>query len=200
MRGVLGLRGQRMALATEFVPYAATFPAGTYTFIAPASGRFKFTLWGGGSVGGTTGGGSGALVQITRVMRRSETATIVVGAHAGASSVTFADGVVATAGGGVGTGGGTATGGDININGSLGGDGTTNPGSAGGGDAGGDGGGVNGGASGGAGAPGYASYRGGRGATAGTAYASTPGGGGSGDAGGLAHTVPGLGLAIVERV
>ena len=199
MRGLLGFRAQGMkASSSAPISVGCVYPAGSYTFIAPLGGQYKFSLWGGGSIGGTTGGGSGSFAQITRAMRKGETAAISVGAAAGASTVIFQSGISVQAGGGVGTGGGVATGGDVNLNGAAGGDGAD--GNPGGGDAGGAGGVLNGANSGGAGAPGYRSYRGGRGATSGLAYAATPGGGGSASPAGDTYTTPGQGLCFVERL
>lgn len=192
-----GLRGLGGSTSDAVNALGALYAAGAHIFEAPATGRYMFTLWGGGAVGGGTGGGSGAFAQKTRRLRRGETVSIVVGASAGASTATFIDGSVVTAGAGTGTGGGLATGGDLNLNGSSGGT-SGNAGDGGGGTAGGAGGANQGADGGGAGAPGQGLYKGGRGGSQASAPASAPGGGGAGGTGVL--TAPGSGLCIVERV
>ena len=167
--------------ATQSEQTAATspqqFPPGSYTFTPTVSGFWQFVLWGGGGEdnAATNGGGSGGYCEITKFLTTAQTVALVVGvgarnAVAGtASSATFPDGTVVTAGAASGRNGGTATGGDVNLAGSLGGDGSVGGnGAAGLGTGGGLGGaGATGSRGGGAGAPANLPFRGGDGGTAG---------------------------------
>lgn len=160
------------------------FPPGSYTFTPTISGWWKFVLWGGGSENSSAnnGGGSGGYSEITKFLTPSQTVALVVGigARAGvaatASTATFPDGTVVSAGAASGRTGGTATGGDVNLDGSLGGTGASS-GAAGLGTGGGAAGTGN---SSGAGAPSNLPFRGGEGGTAaGNTRGRSPGAGGS---------------------
>ena len=192
-----GISSQRIAqarIAAQRIAYAGAdqgstynFPSGgTYSFTPPKPGVWKFVGWsaGGGSGAGTGGGGSGAYVEITKYLTAAQAVTIVAGfggagASGTATSVTFTDGVVASATGGTagdsvptGGAGGVATGGNVNLNGSAGvtSGATANAGL-------GTGGGAGGGTSGGAGAPANLPFRGGKGGTNVGVDAAAPGGG-----------------------
>lgn len=167
--------------ATQSEQTAATspqqFPPGSYTFTPTVSGWWKFVLWGGGGEdnAATNGGGSCGYCEITKFLTTAQTVALVVGVGARnavvgtASSATFPDATVVTAGAASGRNGGTATGGDVNLAGSLGGDGSVGGnGAAGLGTGGGLGGaGATGSRGGGAGAPANLPFRGGDGGTAG---------------------------------
>jgi hypothetical protein len=154
------------------------FPeAASYTFTAPASGRWKFIGWGPGGSGAVGNpGASGSYFEITKLLPIGATVAVVCGIVGSTNtSVTFQDGTVATAGRAAGGAPGTATGGDVNLAGSA-------PGVAGLGTGGGTSGG---GPTDGAGAPANLPYRGGNGLT-GSAVAPAPGaGGGDPGAGGV---------------
>jgi len=189
-----GLSGQSMGgpkgKTTECGQY--TRP-GSYTFTAPNPGQYKFVLWGGGGAGsGSNGaGGSGAYCEYTRTLGGGEQVALVLGAKAltgagVASTATFADGKVVSAGGGAagsgtsGGAGGTASGGDVNLSGSAGG-GSSTAGTNGGGTAGGTG------------APALATAGGGGGAPANTPYFGGNGAGNDGASNAIAGTTPGGG-------
>ena len=134
------------------------------TFTATVAGWYRFYLGGGGGAGGATGtdgsggtptaagGGSGAFVYKRKRLAAGETVALVVGGggigsvigsnsmagkDGAATTATFGDGTVLSAGAGSGgpanftsvtsTGGagGTASGGDLNVNGAAGGTATT---------------------------------------------------------------------------
>lgn len=189
----------------------------TTVFTAPSTGVYRFHVWGGGGNFAAfdygagfnyaiPSGGSGSLSVYDRKMVKGETANVVSGQYA-ASTVTFADGHVVTAGRGGnafsdGPGqargglGGVATGGDLNIDGTPGG-GYTGGGGAGGG--------TNGGSAGanaffsgndyfgGPGAPGLDILRGGNGGSASGVGATNPGGGAA------YNQPPGVGQIIVVQ-
>jgi hypothetical protein len=122
--GVGGYASNFLALAT----YAAQ------NFVAPSSGFYLFVAWGSGGLGGVGGlaqhgGGSGAYLEVTRFLAAGQTAVVRVGrvTQAEATTVTFPDASVASAGqgqpnvnGGAAGAGGVATGGDFMLNGSAG--------------------------------------------------------------------------------
>jgi len=161
------------------------FPPGSYTFVVPKSGYWKFVIWGPGATfgaGGTDGGGSGGYCEITRALLSGQSASITVARSGSNSIVTLPDGTVVTAATGTLAGGGAATGGDVNLSGSAGGAaGGNNAGAAGLGTGGGAGGLGGGGGPGGAGAPANLPFRGGFGGSVGVSNGSgiTPGGGAS---------------------
>lgn len=168
-----------------FTPYTANFPPGSYTFVTPAPGLYKFALWGAGSGSGGAAASSAAYCEISRWLAYGDRVALVSGAHAlgagNASTVTFVDGKVVTAGGGNGGTPGVASGGDVNLDGSA---------------AGVAGLGTGGGAAGqGGGAPAVLPYRGGVGGTG--AVVAT--GAGVGTVGGATYP-GGPGLIIVTRV
>lgn len=186
-------------------PRNASYPAGSFTFIAPASGWFRFVMWGAGArsnQGGPWGGPSGAFVLAERPLAQGQRVSLVVADADNTpinTTATFPDGEVLTAGSGdritpaVGVATANRNRGDIAINGSL---------------ANANGGGNNGGTSkpgngtpdrSGGGAPGWAGYRGGDGAGSASGFpGSSPGGGGSVDSG--VGTFGGGGLVLIEQV
>lgn len=194
-----GLDGQKKALTAA----VRSYPPGSYTFVASASGVYRIAMWGAGDHGG---GASGAFVQAERPLAQGQRVAVVV-ANSDSSppplntTVTLPNGEVLTAGSASGTStGGTATAtgrGDIAINGSKGNDGTAQL----------PGGGDNGGAAGtnagpfvgGAGAPGYGGYRGGNGGNA-VGSGTVPAGGSPGGGGATPTGVGGGGLVIISRV
>lgn len=209
-------RSQRMNAQPQrgVAPLVRTFPAdgSPQIFVAPEAGVYRFILWGPGGVtaavdqrgeGGALyyfGGGSGALAVVDRRMARGEQATILSAVRGVATTVTFADGRVVSAGfGGAGSEatmagglGGVATGGDLNKPGLRGGGISVPPEPA--GEDGGRQGVSSGTMYGGAGAPGFDGLKGGNGADqVSTLNATTPGGGGS------FWTTPGEGLVIAIR-
>lgn len=124
LRGFVGqgMNGRR----PKFRGYAYNFPPGTYTFRAPKAGNWQFAAWGAGksNLAAPSGGDSGALGVITRLLAFNEAVTIVVGTGAADTVITFANGKVCTAGratGIAGAGVGVATGFDVNISGNPGG-------------------------------------------------------------------------------
>jgi hypothetical protein len=190
--------------------YTYTYPAGSHTWTCPASGQWRFVLWGAGGGGDnatTAGGGSGALYSGKRFIARGQTVAVVVGANNGLgnganSTATLPGGEVFTAGGG----GANAVAGTVTANqsldivyaGSAGGTGSGGSGASGLGDAGGAAGAGSGGFSGGAGAPGYGSFRGGDGQAGGaTRSAEVPGGGGAMN--GLTGNPGGDGMVVIYR-
>jgi hypothetical protein len=209
---LFGLRGQSMGgpkvTSIEAPSYCAS---GTYTFTAPATGYYKFVLWGGGgggyNGGSGAGGSSGAYAEFTRLMTWGERATVVVGVPGplstpgGDSSVTFADGKVVTAGGGGGGGTsttvGVASGGDVNINGSAPGL-VGGAGNAGGGTAGGAGGSAIASSFAGGGAPGNTPYKGGVGGTYQTIAPGIGGGGYGNSVDGSRSSPGGSGAVLVQ--
>jgi hypothetical protein len=95
--------------------------AGAYSFSPPASGKWKFVGWGcgGGGLAGTSGGASGAYVEITRFLTKNQVVTISV--VSGADTViAMPDGTVATAGKASAAVAGAASGGDVNLAGTAG--------------------------------------------------------------------------------
>ena len=163
------------------------FTPGSYTFTPTVSGWWKFVLWGGGGKDNNNGGGSGAYCEITKFVTTGQTVALSAGRGQGAlaataSTATFPDGTVASAGGASGNTGGSASGGDVNLNGSTGGlDASGTAGAAGLGTGGGLGGPGNGASvGGGAGAPANLPYRGGIGGDGSAStevVGRTPGGG-----------------------
>lgn len=212
-RGIVRQRAakNRIAGKSMAVRYGLTdlqspyqFAPGSYTFTSPKGGRWKFVLWGpgGNSGGGVDGGGSGAYVEITKTVLTGQTVALVVSSAGAATTATFLDGAVASAGAGSGITGGTASGGDVNLNGSNGGaSGGSNAGTAGTGTGGGAAGAGGAGLPGGAGAPANLPFRGGAGGTGAGIPAVVSGkspGGGAGDSG--AATAGGDGLIIAYLV
>ena len=163
------------------------FPVGSHSFAPTVSGWWKFVLWGGGGKDNNNGGGSGAYCEITKFVTTGQTVALSAGRGQGAlaataSTATFPDGTVASAGGASGNTGGSASGGDVNLNGSTGGlDASGTAGAAGLGTGGGLGGPGNGASvGGGAGAPANLPYRGGIGGDGSAStevVGRTPGGG-----------------------
>lgn len=186
--GLLGMVGQSMSGSRPSkTPVVYSYPPGSYTFIVPEIGKYRFIVRGGGGGGGSggagQGGSSGALIIATRYLVPNQQIPLVVapsqtGNGAGsASTVTFAPNDILTAGGG-GEGftpgpAGVATSSnpaDLLLNGSL-------ANTAGRGNNGGAAGGVGSGGS----SPGQDGYRGAVGATA----TNAPGGPGVGGGAGL---------------
>lgn len=201
----------RYGLTNLQSPYQ--YAPGSYTFTAPVTGYWRFVLWGSGGVAttGGQGGASGSYVELTRFLRAQQTVSLVVrdSASTSATTATFLDGTVASAGSANTTTAGTAsiTGraelGDVTLSGSLGGaSGGANAGAAGLGTGGGAGGAGGSGDPGGAGAPANLPFTGGAGGAGGVTAIAThgrsPGGGGgasvSGSSGG-----DGLALALLVR-
>lgn len=155
-----GMDGRKKGL----LGYVFQYTPGSYTFIAPQAGYWKFVLW--GSSDGLGGQASGGYCERTVFLGVQQSVAFVCGAggSGGAgnpSTATFPDGRVVSAGAGS-TVGGVATGGDVNLDGSV-------PGVAGQGTGGGA-------ANSGAGAPANLPFRGGAGISGGLA-GRTPGGG-----------------------
>jgi hypothetical protein len=198
LRGLVGqsLNSRRRELVGSIFQY----PPGSYTFVAPQSGRWKFVGWspGGGNSGDSSfvASGSGAYIEVTRVLSRGQAVTIVVSAGvsgssgSGNTSMTFPDGTIAVCTPGQRTGpGGVASGGDVNLNGSAAG----SPGQ-------GTGGGQSGGPFPGGGAPGNLPFLGGR-AGAQNFPGNSPGGGaGASGSGNLIQGGDGLVLAYFQRL
>jgi hypothetical protein len=177
------------------------YPPGSYTFRPPKPGFWKFVLWGPGGCWNDFGdaGGSGAYCEYTRYLDPTQTVAVVVSEYGSATTATFLDSKVVSAGAGVDAGaGGTASGGDVNLNGSTGG---LNGAGTGGGAKG-----TGGSAQAGAGAPANLPFRGGRGSNINhsgpTGGATTPGGSAGAVAGGVNTTnaAGGTGLAIAMFV
>jgi hypothetical protein len=168
MRGLAGFERQGMDGRRKlFRPYTANFPPGSHTWTSPRTAYYRFTQWGpGGSGGGGAPGASGALTQNVVLVPRGQTVAIAPSDAVGVdSTITFANGKIATAGSGVSNTPGVASGGDLNLNGSVGG-------AAGLGTNGGAG---DGGANGGGGAPGQGPYKGAAGGTHGPGAGFTNG-------------------------
>lgn len=204
MRGIARMQIGRARIAAapiatavyrDVLGFLYQYTPGIYTFTPPQAGLWKFVLWGagGGCFNGTSGqaAGSGAYCETNRRLDPAQNVTIIVGAGStnsgGATTVTFPDGTVVSAGGGVtgnSTGvGGVASGGDVNLAGSA-------AGQAGGG----TGGGTSAGTTSGGGAPANLPYRGGSGGAA-NASGQSPGGG-AGAAGPGLQPSGGSGLAM----
>lgn len=178
------LRGQTKPLGAPKPTqdqYAASYPAGSYTWTCPLTGFYRFAVWatGGQSSAGNGGASSGHSQTVKHIAKGAQIPIVVSTYGGGSSSVTFPDGsavVVTSASAGTP---GAASGGMINLAGSLGGVGALASGADGLGGNGGLGG--TGGIStgGGAGAPGYGPFRGGDGGNdaAGVQNGQTPGGG-----------------------
>lgn len=103
-------------------PY--NFPPGSHTFTPPRDGYWKFVLWGAGpTANGSQAGSSGAYCEITKYLSTTQSVAIFVSIPAGspvATTATFPDGSVASAGSADGGGTpGVATGGDVNLAGSA---------------------------------------------------------------------------------
>jgi len=166
------------------------FPAGSWIFTPPRAGQWKFVAWGPGGHGGN--GASGAYFEKTVSLSIVSTVQIVVGTPTlSDTTVTFPNGIVATAGRAAGSAVGVATGGDVNLAGST----SASVGlGTGGGRAG------TGGAGAGSGAPANLPYRGGPGAdiAAFSQANNSPGGGGTND--GIVPTPGGAGLVLAVFV
>jgi hypothetical protein len=170
------------------------FPVGSWTFVPPKAGYWKFVLWGPGG----NSGASGAYLERTIFLTPAQSVAIVVGALGTDTIATLPGGALLSAGAGAGATGGTAAGGDVNLNGTSYGLTSTGangpPGAGTGGGSGGTGNGTS--ADGGAGAPANLPFRGGKGMSpGGTAYVTNPGGGQ-----GEATAGSGAGLALVVFV
>jgi len=189
LRGLVGqgLDGRR----PKSYAFTTFYPPGIYTFTVPRTGRWKFHIWGpGGSYSGADGSGSGGYCEITRKLTATSTVALVVAMPGSASTATFGDGTIVSAGSGGNISGGSAIGGDLNIPGSSGAlAGSGLSGASGTGSGGGSGGPTNGGG----GAPGFLPLRGGRGGD-GSRGATSPGGG----AGVVVNQVGGQGLIVTE--
>ena len=129
--GGRALASRKIATAQSagFDPYVTTFPPGSWTFNAPASGLYKFVAWGCGAVNSNSSGHSGSYLEKKKYLGMGQSVSMVVarassgGAGVVDTTLTFPDGTGATAGSAVVNGSpGTATGGDVNLNGSSGGD------------------------------------------------------------------------------
>lgn len=190
--------------------YAAIIPAGSTSWTAPASGKFKFHLWSAG-FGGISGQGgcSGSYAEKTKNLIKGQVLPVAVGygrcpaagGNSSDTSVTFPDGTVVLANGPtVPTDVVTATGGDVNLGNSQGAATTGGlPGATGLGTGGALGGpGDNSTIGGGGGAPAMLPMIGGR-HIAGEKRGGTPGGGGRGEDGAGGATYGGDGLVIVVR-
>jgi hypothetical protein len=167
----------RYGVANLQGPYQ--FPPGSYAFVVPKSGYWKFIAWAAGE-SGTNAGASGGYGEITKPLFSGQTVSIQVGTPGGMTStiLTFPDGASATATGGAGNVGGTAVNFDVALSGSAGDAGSGGPGIAGNGSGGGAGGaGAPGSAAGGGGAPGILPFRGGKGGDGLGMGAQSPGGG-----------------------
>lgn len=194
-----GLVGQSMSGKRKRpVVYAYSYPAGSYTWTCPASGLWRFVLWGAGAGADQAtpyGGASGAFYLAERFVTKGQTVSLSVGASAdpgpaagtdgGDTTATLPNGEILTAGGGRGNG--ANTGGAVTANrntdivyaGTAGVTGAT-AGANGNGTNPGSGGAASGATRPGSGAPGYGTYRGGDGASGVAArYGGTPGGGGT---------------------
>lgn len=178
--------------------YAYSYPAGSYTWTCPASGLWRFVLWGAGAGADQAtpyGGASGGFYLAERYVTKGQTVAVVAGAgvepvstagtDGGPSSATFPNGEVITAGGGIGNGANTGGAVTANRNTDIVYAGTAGVTTA---TAGADGNGTNPGTGGtasgttrpGSGAPGYGPYRGGNGANgSATRGGFAPGGGGT---------------------
>jgi hypothetical protein len=174
--------------------FVANYSAGTYVLTVPRDGFWKFVAWGvGGNCGGSTdpGQASAGYVEVTRFLAAGQTVTLVVPVYTGvpgATTITFPDGSVASAGsaqGGAAPTPGVATGGDVNLNGSAAPGAGAFDGLPGGGTGGGPGGLHQAANSGGSGAPANLPFIGGRGGLGGGGSNSPAGvGAGCGAAGG----------------
>lgn len=212
-RGPLG----RDSVAFRKAPVTApnySFPSGSHTFTAPASGWFRIVLWGAGGgapAAGANGGASGAYVEAIRNLAKGQRVALSIAlstldsANGTASTATLPNGEVLSAGGGQGNGGsgGVASAGplDTAINGSAGV--TDGAGLIGGGDNGGLGGTTSAGDAGGSGAPGHGHFRGGNGAVGGntsTTPAGYGGGGGTSNNASSPHNIGGPGNCIIQQV
>lgn len=108
LRGLVGqsMSGQRKALT----PVVYVYPPGTWTHTVLKSGKYRIGVRGSGGGGGSGGaalaGSSGALVIGERFLNKGQTIAIVSGGppnfnvDGNASTATFPDGSVMTAGGG----------------------------------------------------------------------------------------------------
>lgn len=193
--GTLTIAQAAASLAQE----PSVYSPGTYTFKPPRSGYWKFIGWGPG--GGTSNlsdtGASGAYGEITKFLTTAQSVAIVVSPNSSATTFTFPDGTVASAGNGAQgpSGAGIATGFDVNLNGTPG---VTNSSGSSPPAANGTGGGTSGGANGGAGAPANLPYRGASGTAPGstsTVMGQSPGGGAGQTS--LTLAAGGSGLALV---
>ena len=199
LRGLVGqgMSGRRKRPAV----LAFNFPAATHTWTCPATGLWRFVLWGGGAGGNNTsnwGGASGAFYLAERLLTKGQTVQLSVGkggkdpgpggpgANGEQTTVTLPSGEVLTAGGGVSVGsntGGAATANrnlDIVLQGSAGVT-TATSGANGAGTNPGAGGAPSGSIRPGSGAPGWGPYRGGDGGTNNGFGGRAPGGGGTTD-------------------
>lgn len=162
--------------------YTALYPSGSYTFTPTINGFYKFHLWGSGGNGtaGPTVGASGAYCEFTAYLTVRDGVTLGVDRVTqttptlGATTATFPNGKVVSAGSATTTTPGVATGGDVNL-----------PGVAGASTTGGA-------------APGTATMRGGAGGTVALVNGNTPGGGGT--SGSASGDIGGDGLIVIVRV
>lgn len=175
-----------------------------YTWVAAATGLYRFVLWSGGASvnnGNGYGGASGAFILVERRIIIGAAAQVQVANPGGASTITLPDGTVLTCGatalnvGGVPSISGVQLPGDILLNGSPGATVFNTNGPTGNGDSGGVGGATSANSMGGAGAPGASGYRGGKGSDT-NQYNAGHGGGGSMNS--ATGGVGGSGLAIIE--
>lgn len=210
MTSPLGPKPRALGVKKRTIPIAPPyeFPPGTYSWLVPYSGRWKFVAWSGGGsvVSDGDGGTSGCYSEKTKALAANTVVSIVVGTGgvlstvAEATTITFPDGsVVSCPAGGVGTSVPTPTGGDVNLPGSPAGDTSGTDGTAGQGTGGGakgrGGGGSHGG---GGGAPANLPFRGGDGGgSVSPLRGRTPGGGGYGSA---LTSVGGDGLVLAFMV
>lgn len=173
------------------------FTGGSFTFTAPKAGYWKFVAWGPGGSGAGSGAASGSYGEITRFVGRLQTVAVAAPPPGADTTLTFADGSIATAGQASGSVAGVASGFDTSLPGTAGTvGGTSSAGGAGQGTGGGAGGANAGANDGGAGAPAILPYRGGRGGSGTTG--ATGYGAGSGQLGGVGGV--GLVLAVFMRV
>ena len=108
LRGLVGqaMSGERKALT----PVVFVYPAGSFTFTAPKSGKYRIVVRGGGGGGGAggagVGGASGALVIGDRFLSKGQTVALAIASappintDAANTTATFPDGSIMTAGGG----------------------------------------------------------------------------------------------------
>lgn len=201
-RALRGLVGQGMdGRRARSNGYARVYGAGSHTFTAPYTGRWKFILHGAGGSQTGDGGGSGAYVEKTISLCAGQTVALVVGAGNSTTDTTLAAAgqPLVIAGAANATVAGAASNGDVMINGTVGG--TAGAAGAAGGGAGGGAGGTGGPGGGGAGAPGSIEFPGGTGAS----YAqvgrpnTTPGAGGA-NSSGVEASHGGNGRAVVFLV
>lgn len=209
----LGRAAQGMEVRKKSVGgagFAAVIPAGSTSWKAPSSGKFKFHLWSAGFGGSSGQGGcSGSYAEKTKNLIKDQVLPVAVGygrcpgagGNSSNTSITFPDGTVVLATGPtVPTDVVMATGGDVNLGNSQGAATTGGLSGAAGLGTGGAPGGPGDGSTigGGGGAPAMLPMIGGR-HVAGEKRGGTPGGGGRGEDGAGGATYGGDGLVIVVR-